>query len=262
MMWFRRPEFDRQCWFRTDGSVRGGISWDDICRMEVPVPPMEEQLEIVEAYKAIENRIALKKKINDNLEESARTIYKKMFIEDIDDEHLPTGWELLSLGEVATLSAGGDRPSVFSDYPTAECSIPIYSNGLENEGLYGYTNTAKISDESVTVSARGTVGYVFLRENPYVPIVRLISVIPNDKRISAKYLYFALNDNQTHSTGTSQQQITVPDYKKTLITIPTETVMEVFLKRVSPLLASISENKNEMEQLFVLQRNLLTLLSR
>jgi len=67
MMWFRRPEFDRQCWLRTDGSVRGGITWDDICRMEVPVPPMEEQLEIVKAYKIIEERIELKKKINDNL---------------------------------------------------------------------------------------------------------------------------------------------------------------------------------------------------
>ena len=67
MMWFRRPEFDRQCWLRTDGSVRGGITWDDICRMEVPVPPMEKQLEIVKAYKVIEDRIELKKKINDNL---------------------------------------------------------------------------------------------------------------------------------------------------------------------------------------------------
>ena len=67
MMWFRRPEFDRECWFKTDGSVRGGITWDDICRIELPVPPYEKQLEIVKSYKAITERIALKKKINDNL---------------------------------------------------------------------------------------------------------------------------------------------------------------------------------------------------
>ena len=67
MMWFRRPEFDRECWFKTDGSVRGGITWDDICRIELPVPPYEKQLEIVESYKAITERIALKKQINDNL---------------------------------------------------------------------------------------------------------------------------------------------------------------------------------------------------
>lgn len=67
MMWFRRPEFDRVCWLHTDGSVRGGITWDDICRLELPVPPFEEQLEIVASYKAITDRIALKRRINDNL---------------------------------------------------------------------------------------------------------------------------------------------------------------------------------------------------
>ena len=67
MMWFRRPEFDRQCWLRTDGSVRGGITWDDICRLEVPVIPLEEQLHIVHNYKVITDRIELKRRINDNL---------------------------------------------------------------------------------------------------------------------------------------------------------------------------------------------------
>lgn len=67
MMWFRRPEFDRICWLKTDGSVRGGITWDDICRIELPVPPLEEQLKIVSSYEAITNRIALEQRINDNL---------------------------------------------------------------------------------------------------------------------------------------------------------------------------------------------------
>lgn len=67
MMWFRRSEFDRSCWLHTDGSVRGGITWDDICRLELPIPPIEKQLEIVNSYKAITERIALKQKINDNL---------------------------------------------------------------------------------------------------------------------------------------------------------------------------------------------------
>ena len=67
MMWFRRPEFDRICWLHTDGSVRGGITWNDICRLELPIPPIEKQIEIVNSYKAITERIALKQKINDNL---------------------------------------------------------------------------------------------------------------------------------------------------------------------------------------------------
>ena len=68
MMWFRRPEFDRECWFMTDGSVRGGITWDDLCRIKLPVPSYARQCEIVESYRAITDRIALKRAENDNLE--------------------------------------------------------------------------------------------------------------------------------------------------------------------------------------------------
>ena len=67
MMWFRRKEFDRECWMYTDGSVRGGIKWDDICRLEILVPCISKQKDIVESYKAIANRIELKQRINDNL---------------------------------------------------------------------------------------------------------------------------------------------------------------------------------------------------
>lgn len=67
MMWFRRPEFDRICWLHTDGSVRGGITWEDICRMELPILDIDKQRAIVNNYKIILNRILLKRKINDNL---------------------------------------------------------------------------------------------------------------------------------------------------------------------------------------------------
>lgn len=67
MMWFRRAEFDRICWLHTDGSVRGGITWNDICRIQIPLPDIGEQRKMVKAYKSIEGRIELKRKINDNL---------------------------------------------------------------------------------------------------------------------------------------------------------------------------------------------------
>ena len=79
MMWFSRPEFDRACWFKTDGSVRGGITWDDICRLEVPVPSVEKQREVINSYNAVVDRIELKQKINDNLVESLSAVYKELF---------------------------------------------------------------------------------------------------------------------------------------------------------------------------------------
>lgn len=102
MMWFRRPEFDRICWLHTDGSVRGGITWNDICRLELPIPPIEKQIEIVNSYKAITERIALKQKINDNLEAQAQALFTSWFVKYEPFEHSidedgsplpPTDWE-------------------------------------------------------------------------------------------------------------------------------------------------------------------------
>lgn len=254
-MWFKRPEFDREAAFIAVGGVRGSMPWEEFEKMQLPVPPIEEQLEIVASYKAITDRIALKRRINDNLEATAQAVYKKMFVTDVDNTALPEGWRIVPLESISELSAGGDKPSAYSDIQSETCNVPIFSNGIEQEGLYGFTDKAKISDESVTVSARGTVGYVFLREEPYVPIVRLIAVVPDTQFVTAKYLYFALSSIDLHSTGTSQQQITVPDFKKRQILIPDKTSLDSFMEKVVPIFDSIRENKAEIKSLAALQSN-------
>jgi len=80
MMWFRRPEFDRNAWFTTDSSVRGGFSWNDFCDMDLPVPLIEKQREIVKEYNIIIDRITLKEQINQKLKETTQTIYKQWFV--------------------------------------------------------------------------------------------------------------------------------------------------------------------------------------
>lgn len=90
MMWFRRPEFDRECWFMTDGSVRGGITWDDLCRIKLPVPSYARQCEIVRSYRAITDRIALKRAENDNLDSTMQAIYKNYFVDFTPFKSEPT----------------------------------------------------------------------------------------------------------------------------------------------------------------------------
>ena len=90
MMWLRRPEFDRECWFMTDGSVRGGISWDDLCRIKLPVPSYARQCEIVRSYRAITDRIALKRAENDNLDSTMQAIYKNYFVDFTPFKSEPT----------------------------------------------------------------------------------------------------------------------------------------------------------------------------
>lgn len=68
MLWFSRPEFDRYARYKSHGSVREIFDWNELCMVELPIPAIEKQREIVKAYKTITDRIELKRKINDNLE--------------------------------------------------------------------------------------------------------------------------------------------------------------------------------------------------
>ena len=112
MMWFRRPEFDRECWFMTDGSVRGGITWDDLCRIKLPVPSYARQCEIVESYRAITNRIALKRAENDNLEATAMSIFRSHFVTfEKYGGKIPTTWVKATIGDVVSVARGASpRP--------------------------------------------------------------------------------------------------------------------------------------------------------
>ena len=124
----------------------------------------------------------------------------------------------IRLGDYCTVSAGGDKPKVFSDIKTSECSVPVFANGIDNEGLVGFTNRESIESNSVTLSARGNTGTPFYRTKPYVPIIRLISVIPDKEYINCQYLYYLLKTRNISGTGSVQSQLTVPMVEN--ITVP------------------------------------------
>lgn len=121
MMWFRRDEFDRYADFRCDSSVRGGFKWDEMCEVELPIPPIEEQRAIVAEYKTVTNRIQLNEQINAKLEETAQALYRHWFVdfefpnedgkpykssggkmvwnEELEKE-VPEGWEQSTIGKL------------------------------------------------------------------------------------------------------------------------------------------------------------------
>ena len=112
-------------------------------------------------------------------------------IEDEIPFEVPEGWCWCRLPVITTdIFAGGDKPDVYETCLTESCKIPIYSNGMENEGLYGYTNKPRVTEPSITISARGTIGFCCVRETPFVPIVRLITITPS-KEINLYYLVSA-----------------------------------------------------------------------
>ena len=103
MLWFSRPEFDRYARFKSHGSVREVMDWEEMCKVELPVPDIEKQRKIVKAYKTITDRIALKQKINDNLATQALTLFSDFV------SHLSKKLEQRKLGDViASANTGGD----------------------------------------------------------------------------------------------------------------------------------------------------------
>lgn len=81
MMWFRRPEFDRYARFKSHGSARETFDWDEMCEIELPVPSIEKQREIVKEYNTVVNRIKLNEQLNQKLEETAQALYKHWFVD-------------------------------------------------------------------------------------------------------------------------------------------------------------------------------------
>jgi type I restriction enzyme, S subunit len=104
MMWFRRPEFDRYARFKSHGSAHEFFEWDQMTEVELPIPHIDKQREIVKEYNTIETRIALNQQMIQKLEETAQAVYREWFVEGIDLENLPEGWRMGHLSELCEYS--------------------------------------------------------------------------------------------------------------------------------------------------------------
>ena len=154
-----------------------------------------------------------------------------------------TEWRKVKLGDICEISAGGDRPQLVSDKETDICHVPIYSNGVDNDGLYGFTDKEKIKGDSITITARGAnVGTVFYRKTAYYPIIRLLSLQPNEELVNSRYLYYLIKDKTFLSTGSAQPQITVPNISKYVIEYDPDVVVQRRIAEVLSRYDALIEN--------------------
>lgn len=269
MMWFRRPEFDRICWLHTDGSVRGGITWDDICRLELPIPPIEKQLEIVNCYKAITERIALKQKINDNLEATLGTLYKEYFSFDKGSE-LPSGWQIAPFSKIATVVMGQSPEG--DDCNNDGIGEPLL-NGPTEFGFYSptpaqwTTNGKKYCDNGdILFCVRGsTTGRMNWANQRYV-IGRGLAAIRHISDTNLNWFIKAIIDNSLQEILSAATGSTFPNVGKDLlnnfqIVVPDTSTLEKFGEKGYTISQLISQNAKEIDHLLVLQRMLLSQLA-
>ena len=132
--------------------------------------------------------------------------------------------KIVTLDNVAeSIIAGGDKPKQFSKLKTTEFTIPVYANGSGGRDLQGFTNKARVYKPSVTISARGTIGYAAVRNEPFLPIGRLLSITPSDE-LDVNYLYHIVTLYTVKGDNGGIPQLTVPNLKK--ITIPVPPISE------------------------------------
>ena len=267
MMWFRRPEFDRICWLHTDGSVRGGITWDDICRLELPIPPIEKQLEIVNSYKAITERIALKKKINDNLEATAQAYFDNLFFscDDTDctlaDIALVNPSRPLSKGvearcfDMSTLPTSGCIPTGDTTKPynggvrfiNGDTLIARITPCLEN-GKAAYIN---ILNEGEV--AFGSTEYIVFASKDDIPSCFYYFLIRN-----SKFVTFAL---QFMNGSSGRQRVSGEELASFPLMIPSREKLAAFNKVGKLVLEQMKESTEEIQFLKQLQETITATLS-
>lgn len=150
-----------------------------------------------------------------------RTAFNKEIKTSIANQvEITSKWPLVTLNDVCKdIFAGGDAPKNYTKEKTEKNTIPIFSNGVENDGLFGFTNMIKVAEPCVTISARGTLGYCVLHTEPFYPIVRLIVAIP-DNNIDIKYFKYILDNTTFINEGASTPQLSVPKIKFYKIPLP------------------------------------------
>lgn len=248
--------------------------------IEVNLPDYSSQQKISKVLADLDAKIELNNKINKVLEAMAKTLYDYWFVQfDFPNENgkpyksfggkmvwseqlrreIPEGWEVKKIGEVATVKAGGDKPLKYSLEKTNTYMIPIYSNGISNYGLYGFTENATVIDQCITISARGTIGYSILRNIPFVPIIRLIVVIPNISG-TAKYFDEYIKNIVFEKSGSVQQQLTVPQVSQLEILCPKIDILKQFEQLTTSSIAKIEILKRENQELVSLRDWLLPML--
>lgn len=284
MMWFRRPEFDRECWFMTDGSVRGGITWDDLCRIKLPVPSYARQCEIVESYRAITNRIALKRAENDNLVAVGTASIQKnvgrgalinLTEAEMDSLTFPEDFKIKTVSEFCAETKSGSTPSRTNNEYWENGTISWVKSGEVHNNITlqteEYITPLGLSESSTKLLPKNTVlmamygvtagevGYLAIEATTNQAICGMIC----RSKAEAAYLYFSLIQSQAAisrlSNGGAQDNLSKNFIDNIKIVVPPSEFIEKL--NLAAVVEQMTLNTKEITLLEELQATVLAQLS-
>ena len=278
MMWFRRPEFDRYARFHSHGSAREVFDWEEMCEVQVPVPAIEKQREIVAEYNTLATRIETNKKLIATLEQTAQTLYRHTFVDNIDPNNLPNGWRMGTLGGYSTVKSGFAFKSDW--WQTA--GIPVIKIGNIDDNTIDYS-TCDCVDESHVDIAKKSIAYEYsiviamtgatlgkialVPQNSKAVLVNqrvgLFDLGTNPKE-KAPFLYYLLQQDfvqdEILSVGgdSAQANVSNSDIERIKVPYPPKELMNEFNGQCRCILEGISYHKQENQTLTQMQTLLLS----
>ena len=275
MLWFSRPEFDRYARYKSHGSVREIFDWNELCAVELPVPSIEEQKNVVKAYKTITERIELKKRINDNLANTLEVTFLNLY-QSLDDD------SAVNFSDVCSLASS---KRVFAeDY--VECGVPFY-RGKEitqkrdgepiNDPLYiSREHFVSLKKKygiptcgDILITAVGTIGNSYLVQNEefYFKDGNIIWLKDFIQPLFNFYLYDYMQTSKFRkeldgiSIGSTQTALTIVSLSKLKIKIPNSDELNNYCKISKAIRDNIQNNNLEIEKLTQVVQSLLSSLS-
>lgn len=283
MLWFSRPEFDRYSRFKSHGSVREIMDWEEMCKVELPIPPYEKQLQIVESYKAITERIALKKQINDNLEATAQAVFQEQFASFYGVDELPDGYSIVNLDSLCTVKGGKRLPAdcELLDTPTEHPYIRVRDVGssryvcLTNQFQYIDEETHSaisryiVNTGDIVISIVGTIG-LFGKVHSSLDKANLTEncvKLANIHTVTSDYLYYTLcykkqiKEIELLTVGAVQAKLPMYNIQSMKILVPPTKVIEAFQNKMDVFNEQIEANTAEVQKLYGLKELLLEKLS-
>jgi type I restriction enzyme S subunit len=276
MLWFSRPEFDRYARYKSHGSVREIFDWNELCAVELPIPSIEEQKNIVKAYKTITERIELKKRINDNLEATAQAIFKSLFIDYEGAEYpdftefefgkYPTSWNLVDLDSVIDVRDGThDSPSPTESSKYLITSRHLLPYAIDRSDAYFISEAdfkkanerSKVEYGDILFSMIGTIGIIsFITDKKIDFSIKNVGLFRTSQNPTIRYFILSYlkskiveNYIASYMAGSTQSYVSLNVLRKIPLILPTEDVLQHFEKQVTPLYAKMIENTYEIARL-------------
>ena len=275
MLWFSRPEFDRYARFKSHGSVREVMDWDEMCKVQLPVPPISVQRDIVKAYQTITNRIALKRQVNDNLAAQALAILSD-FISNANED-----WKQGKLGDVITsANTGGDviQKVPIVDYDTGiKCARVGDITNAREYASWAFCSATKAVYENyklqggdILVTRTATLGITQYISNDISAVYNngLIRLKVDRAKALPLYVYWGINTldfmnyiNQMNSATSVRPNMKIDYLLNYQMLIPPIEEQTQFARKAEAIRAAISFNSDEILKLVELQTTILATLS-